>query len=148
MRRQRKSKKIRIIAIGLIIAILVIALIVVLVTKSGNNQPEQDKNTVEEGNPSVYKLPSTSYKGVEVTNIELEYRKELNQTILTMMMKNASDSKIEGQLVDAVFYDKDNIELLRASTVIEPMEVGGESSTSIILTGDFSTINKVEIIQK
>ena len=34
--------------------ILVIALIVVLVIKSGNNQPGQDKNTVEEGNPSVY----------------------------------------------------------------------------------------------
>lgn len=142
---RRKSKRIKILLIGIVLLAIIIAGIFFLVKKISNKPIKNDPNKpVETDKSIVYNLPSTKYNGMDVTNVELEYMKENKQTMVTMKIKNTSGKPLEHQQTFNVrFYNAEGIELLTAGTLIEPMGVDEETFTSLILTGDFTSIKKV-----
>jgi len=145
MRRTRKLKKVKliiVIAVGLLLVSAIIAAIVININKPKEEKPREVIETEEK---KIYSLPDTQFNGMQVTHVELEYLKPNNQTMVTMTIKNSTGTKTERKAFNVFFYDANNVELLNAGTVIEGLEPNVESSTSIILTGDFTSITRVEL---
>ena len=143
MRREKKTKRIKIILGCTILVILIIVGIVVLV-KNYSDDNDNPNSKVETDKSITYSLPDTKYKNMEVTNVELEYLKENGQTMVTMIVKNTTGTPITSQQSFIVkFLNQDDIELINAGTVIGALDVNAETSISLILTGDFTSIKKV-----
>jgi len=145
MRRARKLKKMKVLILAVIVIVIVALIIALLVNKFSGKGGENENKPVETENSIIYNLPDTVYNGMEVTNVELEYLKTNNQTMVTMIIKNTTGALSERQAFNVYFYDANDVELLNAQTTIEEMEPDVESSTSIILTGDFTSITRVEL---
>ena len=144
MRRRGKSKQI----IKILIVIILLALItagIIIAVKIFNKNDNNEENTNETTEEQVFKLPDTSYSGMSVTNVELEYLESINQTMVSMVIKNTSEKVVEQQQFWVYFYDKNENEMTSALTTITEMEPNDEHNISIILSGDFTSISKVEL---
>ena len=144
MRREKRTKKMKIILACVLLVILIIVIAVVANKFSGK---KNDPNAPVETDKSIsYNLPSTTYNNMEVKDVQLEYLKEQKQTMVTMLIKNTTGAAITGQQSFIVsFLDANNVELLNAATVIEALDIDAETSVSLILTGDFTSIKKVTL---
>ena len=144
MRRRNKNKQILKLLIVILLLALIIAgiIIAVKVFKKNDNDEEKINETTEE---QVFKLPDTSYSGMNVTNVELEYREDNKQTMVSMIIKNTSEKTVDQQQFWVYFYDKNGNEMTRALTTITEMKPNDEHNISIVLTGDFTSISKVEL---
>lgn len=104
MKKVRKGKKMLITALIAVIVVIAIILIVVQVRK--NNKP----STPTEEDNQVIALPKTTYSGMEVSNIYMEYLKDNNETMITMTVTNTTSQKVEKEVFNTILIgDKENV---------------------------------------
>lgn len=138
----KKLKKIKLIAVIIAVIILILAVvgIIKLFTKEKNNI---DENT--EVKMSEIELPNTTYRGMEVININMHFLDENNQTEITMTIKNNTEIKLQDETLNAYLIN-DNSEVIgQLPTYIAKLDPEEEYSISVILNGDLTSTTQIKL---
>lgn len=140
MKKVRKGKKMLIIALIAVIVVIAIILIVVQVRK--NNKP----STPTEEDNQVIALPKTTYSGMEVSNIYMEYLKDNNETMITMTVTNTTSQKVEKEVFNTILIgDKENVLGQMGYTTISNLDVGEQHNISVIYKGDLTGTKQIKL---
>ena len=113
MKKIRKGKKMLIICF---IAIVAIIAAVIIISNIVNKEPGTAE-TPEEAT-IIIPLPETTYSNMEVKNIEMEYLKNNNETMVTMEIHNTTTNKVEKENLDAILIGEDENTLGQIQTYI------------------------------
>ena len=120
MRKTRKGKKIiGMILIAVIVLIIVIVAIVLIVKNAGKN----GENTVSEQQTAI-PLPDTTYSGMEVTDVYMEYLDDQDQTMVSMSILNTTQNAVENESLNAILVGADGEVLGQMQTWIQSLGVG------------------------
>ena len=140
MKKVRKGKKMLITA--LIVVIVVIAIILIVVQVRKNNKP----STPTEEDNQVIALPKTTYSGMEVSNIYMEYLKDNNETMITMTVTNTTSQKVEKEVFNTILIgDKENVLGQMGYTTISNLDVGEHNNISVIYKGDLTGTKQIKL---
>ena len=140
MKKVRKGKKMLITALIAVIVVIAIILIVVQVRK--NNKP----STPTEEDNQVIALPKTTYSGMEVSNIYMEYLKDNNETMITMTVTNTTAQKVEKEVFNTILIgDKENVLGQMGYTTISNLDVGEQHNISVIYKGDLTGTKQIKL---
>lgn len=142
MRKIRKGKKMLMI---LLIAIVVIIAAVFIIKGIVNKEPETP--TTEE-TPQVISLPETTYSNMEVKNIEMEYLKNNNETMVTMEIHNTTTKSVSKENLDAILIGPDENVLGQIQTYIKELNPGEQYDISVILKGDLTATTQIKLVKK
>lgn len=142
MKKVRKGKKTLIALI--IVAIIAIAaiFIVVKVVKKEQKAPE---NPVEE--QLVFELPDTTTdSGMDVKKVSMEYRKEHNQTVVTMRITNTTSEKVSKEKFKAILIgpSDDILGSMPTGTNID-LDVGEECEVTVVYSGDLTSTQRIKL---
>ena len=85
---------------------------------------------------------------MEVKNIQMEYLKNNDQTMVTMKIHNTTENKVENERLDVVWIDQDEKILGQIETWIQKLDVGEQYEISVILDGDLTATKQVKLIKK
>lgn len=140
MKKVRKGKKMLIIALIAIVVVIAIILIVVQVRK--NTKP----STPTEEDNQVIALPKTTYSGMEVSNIYMEYLKDNNETMITMTVTNTTSQKVEKEVFNTILIgENENVLGQMGYTTISNLEVGEQHNISVIYKGDLTGTKQIKL---
>lgn len=140
MKKVRKGKKMLITTLIAIVVVIAIILIVVQVRK--NNKP----STPTEEDNQVIALPKTTYSGMEVSNIYMEYLKDNNETMITMTVTNTTSQKVEKEVFNTILIgDKENVLGQMGYTTISNLDVGEQHNISVIYKGDLTGTKQIKL---
>lgn len=137
MAKMRRKKKLLL----LILAILLVVIVTVIIVKVVNNK--KPENPIED-NP-VYELPETTYSDMTVTNVEMEYLKDNDQTMITMQFNNTTQKRIENESIEVLWIDSDGVVIGRMPTNISELDPGKQLSLSVILSGDVTATAQIKL---
>lgn len=142
MKKIRKGKKMLIILfVAIIIVIAAIFIIKDIVHKTpGGETPEET--------PQIIALPETTYSDMEVKNIEMEFLKNNNETMVTMEIHNTTENSVEKENLDAILIGSDENVLGKIQTYIKKLEPGEQYDISVILKGDLTAATQIKLIKK
>ena len=104
MRKKNKKK----LLLLLVTLVLIIAVIVIIVNV---NKDKNKTETPSDTNP-VYDLPDTSYSNMEVKYVQMEYLKNMNQTMVSFQINNTTKTTIENENVNVLFIN-DNVSIIK-----------------------------------
>ena len=144
MKKIRKGKKMLIL---IAIAVIVIIVAILIITKIANKKPETP-GTSAEGQQQVIPLPETTYSEMEVRNIQMEYLKNNNETMVTMSIYNTTSNKVEDENLDAILIGPDENVLGKIQTYIQKLDVGEQYDISVILKGDLTSAKQIKLEKK
>ena len=142
MKKMRKGKKMLLIGI---IALIAIVLLVIIINKIVNKEPDPLENPEE---TPVIQLQETTYSGMEVRNIVMEYRKQYDETVISMDIYNTTDKKVEKQHFDAVLMNAKGDILGQKRTYIQSLEVGEQHGVTVAFKGDLTSTTQIKLIEK
>lgn len=142
MKKIRKGKKMLII---LLIAIIVIIAAVFIIRGIVNNT--QDPSIQDDVN-QVIPLPETTYSDMQVKNIQMEYLKNNDETMVTMEIHNTTQNKVENEYPTAILIGENEEVLGQMTTWIQSLDVGEEYEISVILKGDLTATTQIKLIEK
>lgn len=142
MKKMRKGKKLLLIGI---IAIIAIVLLVIIINTVVNKEPDPLENPEE---TPVFQLPETTYSDMEVRNIVMEYRKQRDETVISMDIYNTTDKKVEKQHFDAVLMNAKGDILAQKRTYIQSLEVGEQHGVTVVYSGDLTSTAQIKLIEK
>lgn len=142
MKKMRKGKKM--LLIGLI-AIIAIVLLVIIINKVVNKEPEPLENPEE---TPIFQLEETTYSGMEVRNIVMEYRKDRDETVISMDIFNTTQEKVEKQHFDAVLMNAKGDVLAQKRTYIQSLEIGEQHGVTVVYSGDLTSTAQIKLIEK
>ena len=142
MKKIRKGKKMLII---LLVAIVVIIAAVFIIKGIVNKIPGGE--TPEE-TPQIISLPETTYSDMEVKNIEMEFLKNNNETMVTMEIHNTTTNSVANENLDAILIGPDENVLGQIQTYIQKLEPGEQYDISVILKGDLTAATHIKLIKK
>lgn len=143
MKKLRKGKKLLLI---LLIAIVVIISAVLIIKNVVNKKPEQSgepTDTVE-----VIPLPELTYSGMEVNDIYMEYLKDDGKTMITMNIKNTTNSNVKNEHFNAILIDGNGNVLGQLPTFIQELAVGEQISVSVVYKGDLTSTTNIKLEKK
>lgn len=140
--RKKNKKKIIICALALVAIILVVVLIVLLV-KGGKNKPVNPESEQND----VYELPDTTYTGMEVKDVVMEYLKDNNETEVTFTIKNTTDRVASQEILTAYLLNSSGDILDSIPTYIDKLDVGEEYELSVIRKGDLTSTSEISLQQ-
>lgn len=141
MKKIRKGKKILLILLIAIVAVVAIFIIKRVV----DNSQKEPTDIVEQ---QVIPLPETTYSGMQVKNIQLEYLKEQNKTMVTMQINNTTVNKVENEKFDAILIGPDDEVLFQRETWINSLDVGEQYDVSVVLEGDLTATTQIKLMKK
>ena len=141
MKKIRKGKKMLLILLAVVIAIIAIVLIVNIVNKSGQTELPEEK-------PIIIPLPETTYSDMQVKNIEMEYLKNNNETMVTMEIHNTTTNTVEKENLDAMLIGADENVLGKIQTYIKKLSPGEQYDISVILRGDLTAATQIKLVKK
>lgn len=135
--RKKNKKKLLLLVVTLL---LIIAVIVINV-----NKDKTKTETPSDTNP-VYDLPDTSYSNMEVKYVQMEYLKNMNQTMVSFQINNTTTTTIENENVNVLFINDNGEVLGTMTTLINKLAPGEETAVSVIYKGDITgtTVIKLE----
>ena len=140
MKKVRKGKKMLITTLIAIVVVIAIILIVVQVRK--NTKPSVP---TEEDN-QVIALPKTTYSGMEVSNIYMEYLKDNNETMITMTVTNTTSQKVEREVFNTILIgENENVLGQMGYTTISNLDVGEQHNISVIYKGDLTGTKQIKL---
>ena len=142
MKKMRKGKKILLISLIVLIAAIAIVLIIKNVGKMQHETPE-----VPEEAPVIL-LPETTYSDMQVKNIQMEYLKDNDQTMITMDIFNTTSNKVEKEHFDAILIGSNENVLGQLQTYISSLEPGEQCSVSVIYKGDLTETTHIKLKKK
>lgn len=146
MSETRKIKKGKLILVGIaIVAVIAIIVAIIVAVKNSDNggKKGEDKKTQEEA--VVYDLPDITYSEMEVTNIEMEYLKDNNETMVSMIINNTTENTVAQETLTAYLINKDGETLGQTRTYIDSLEPGQQYSISVILKGDLTATTQIKL---
>lgn len=143
MKKVRKGKKMLIL---IAIAIVVIVAVIFIIAKVVNKNTEKTGTTGEE--QQVIALPETTYSDMEVRNIQMEYLKNNNETMVTMSIYNTTSKKVEDENLDAILIGPDENVLGTIQTYIQMLDVNEQYDISVILKGDLTSATQIKLEKK
>lgn len=126
------------IAGAIILIIILVAVIIINVNK------HKTPNVPDEGN-QVYQLQDTTYNGLEITNVMMEYLPNNNETMVTFQINNVSAQKVEQEQVQTLLVNADGEIIGKILTMISSLDVGKQQSSSVILKGDLTSTTQMKI---
>ena len=144
MKKVRKGKKMLIL---IAIAIIVIVAIVLIITQVVNKKSDKSDTPVAE-QQQVIPLPETTYSNMEVKNIQMEYLKDNNETMITMSIYNTTSKKVEDENLDAILIGPDENVLGQIQTYIQKLDVNEQYDISVILKGDLTSAQQIKLEKK
>ena len=142
MKKIRKGKKMLII---LLVAIVVIVAAIFMIKGIVNKLPGVE--TPEE-TPQIIALPQTTYSDMEVKNIEMEFLKNNNETMVTMEIHNTTKNSVANENLDAILIGPNENVLGKIQTYIQKLEPGEQYDISVILKGDLTAATQIKLIKK
>lgn len=145
----RKIKKGKIIAVLAVAVIIVIA--VVLVVKFVNKDTDDGKGgsgaagqqTQEQA--VVYDLPDVTYSDMQVTDIEMEYLEDNNETMVSMIINNTTENQVENESLTAYLIDANGETVGQTRTFISSLAPGAQYSITVILKGNLTTTKQIKL---
>ena len=143
MKKVRKGKKMLIL---IAIANVVIVAVIFIIAKVVNKNTEKTGTTGEE--QQVIALPETTYSDMEVRNIQMEYLKNNNETMVTMSIYNTTSKKVEDENLDAILIGPDENVLGTIQTYIQMLDVNEQYDISVILKGDLTSATQIKLEKK
>lgn len=144
MKKVRKGKKMLIL---IAIAIVAIVAVILIIAKVVNKNTEKPGTTGEE-QQQVIALPETTYSDMEVRNIQMEYLKNNNETMVTMSIYNTTSKKVEDENLDAILIGPDENVLGTIQTYIQKLDVNEQYDISVILKGDLTSATQIKLEKK
>ena len=141
MKKMRKGKKMLLLLI--IAIIVVIATIVIINIVNRHKEPE-----VPEEVNQVIPLPETTYSDMQVKNIQMEFLKDNNETMVSMEIHNTTSVKVENESLDAILIGPDDNTLGQLQTYIKSLDVGEQYNISVILKGDLTATKQIKLVKK
>lgn len=146
MSEKRKLKKGKI-AVLAIIALIVIIVGIVLIMKNNSGDGSISKKPEEDTQEKtvVYDLPDITYSDMQVTNIEMEYLKENNETMVSMVINNTTEVPVAQETLTAYLIDKSENVLGETKTYIESLNPGQQYSISVVLKGDLTATTQIKL---
>lgn len=143
MKKVRKGKKSLIILIAAIIAIAIIAIILIFVFRK---KPVEPGPTTEQR--VVIPLPETVYSDMQVRNIQMEYLRDNDETMVSMEIDNTTDVTVTDEALDAILIGPDDNVLGRIQTLITSLNPGEQYSISVVLKGDLTATKQIKLEKK
>lgn len=141
MKKVRKGKKTLIIFLAVLIAIIIVSIIVVQVRKNAK-KPEENPIAEEE----VVSLPETTYAGMDVSDIYMEYLKENNETMITMTVTNTTSEDIKNEVFNTILIGgEENVLGQMGYTTISNLAIGQQQSISVIYKGDLTATKQIKL---
>lgn len=142
MKKIRKGKKKLIITvIAIVVAIIAVILIVNIIKK---NQEKQMPTETEK--QQVIPLPETTYSDMKVTDIQMEYLKENDETMITFRINNTTSAKVENKKFNAILIGNDeNVLGQMGPIVINSIDKGEEQEFSVIYKGDLTSTKQIKL---
>ena len=141
MKKMRKGKKMLIICL---IGIVVVIAAILIINNVVNKEPGK---TGEEEN-LIIQLPETTYSNMEVKNLQMEYLKDNDETMISMEIHNTSDKKVEDEDLDVYLVGPDEQILGQILTSIEVLDLGEQYNISVVLHGDLTTTTHVKLVKR
>ena len=139
-RKTRKGKKmLTILLIAIVAIIIVVVAIVLIVRKVGQEQ------TPVEPQQTVVPLPDTTYKSMEVTDVSMEYLDSQDQTMVSMSILNTTDTPVENESLNAVLVGANGEVWGQMQTWIQSLAVGEEYDISVILNGNLTGTQSIQL---
>ena len=135
----RKKNKKRLILLAILLVIIAVVIVIVNVNKNIKN-PETSKDT----NP-IYDLPDTSYSNMEVKYVQMEYLKNLDQTMVSFQVNNTTTKTIENENVNVLFINDNGEVLGTMTTLINKLDPGEETAVSVIYKGDITVTTVIKL---
>lgn len=126
------------IAGAIILIIVLVAVIIINVNK------RKTPSVPDEGN-QVYQLQDTTYNGLEITNVMMEYLPNNNETMITFQINNVSAQKVEQEQVQTLLVNANGEIIGKILTMISSLDVGKQQSSSVILKGDLTSTTQMKI---
>ena len=144
----RKIKKGKIIAV--LAAVVVIVIAVVLVVKLVNKDTEEGKGAGASGEQTqeqavVYDLPDVTYSEMQVTNIEMEYLEDNNETMISMIINNTTENQVENESLTAYLIDANGETVGQTRTFISSLAPGSQYSITVILKGNLTSTKQIKL---
>ena len=143
MKKIRKGKKV---LIKILIAIVVIAVAAIIITKVVNKKTETPTTPAE--HQQVIPLPETTYSEMQVRNIQMEYLKDNNETMITMSIYNTTSSKVKDENLTAILIGPDDNVLGQLPTYIDKLDVNEQYDISVIFKGDLTSTKQIKLEKK
>lgn len=140
-KRKIRKGKVILTVVAILILVAVVVAVVLFVKNRGGSKP----GLGEEQNKEVFDLPDVTYSNMQVTNIEMEYLKDNNETMVSMIINNTTETIVERESLTAVLYDKDGNTLGQTKTYIEHLSPGEQYSISVILKGDLTATTQIQL---
>ena len=141
MRKVRKGKKMLII---LFIAIVIVAAIFIIKGIVDKKQGETQPDDVSQ----VIALPETTYSNMEVRNIEMEYLKDNDETMVTMEIHNTTSDSVVNEDLDAILIGANGNVLGQIQTYIQELKPEEQYDISVILKGDLTATTQIKLVEK
>ena len=123
---------------SIIIIIIVIAIIVINVNK-------EKTPIVPDDGQEVYQLQDTTYNGLEITNVMMEYLPNNNETMITFQINNVSTQKVEQEQVQTLLVNGNGEIIGKILTLISSLDVGKQQNSSVVLKGDLTSTTQMKI---
>ena len=147
MKKIRKGQK-KILII--LLAILLIVIATVFVLKIVNEEPQTPSGEIEY--EPIIQLPSITYSGMEVRNIQVKLLKDNDdgkgETVLSMEIHNTTTEKVENEKFTAILLGPDEEILGQMPTSITTLEVGEQFNTQVVLDGDLTAVKQIKLIER
>lgn len=143
MKKIRKGKKMLLTFFMAIIVIIIAVFVIkgiVNKTPGGVEKPEET--------PQVITLPETTYSNMEVKNVQMEYLKNNNETMVTMEIHNTTENTVSEEKLDAILIGKDENVLGQIQTYIKKLEPGEQYEISVVLKGDLTATTQIKLVKK
>ena len=141
MKKMRKGKKM--LLLFLIAIVVVIATIVII-----NIVNKHKKTEISEEVNQVIPLPETTYSEMQVKNIQMEFLKDNNETMVSMEIHNTTSVKVENDSLYAILIGPDDNKLGETVTYIQSVDPGEQYNISVVLKGDLTATKQIKLVEK
>ena len=141
MKKMRKGKKMLLLLFIAIVVAIATIVIINIVNRLKETEIPQELN-------QVIPLPETTYSNMQVKNIQMEFLKDNNETMVSMEIHNTTSVKVENESLDAILIGPDDNTLGQLQTYIKSLDVGEQYNISVILKGDLTATKQIKLVKK
>ena len=103
---------------------------------------------VPEDQEIIYSLPDTTYSDMIVVNIQMEYLKDQDKTMLSMVINNVTTEKVVDDHFNAILIGPDETVLGQMPTWIQELNAGEQYAVEVILSGDLTATQQIKLVKK
>ncbi len=137
----KKGKVLVTVIIGIILIVAVVTLVSIIKKHSQDNNENIDN--VQEA-PAV-ELPNTTYSDMQVTNINMEYLSDNDETMVSMIINNTTENTVSQESLTAILLNSEGSTVGEMPTYIESLAPGEQYSISVVLKGDLTSTASIKL---